>query len=737
MQRLELGPARRDLGRVVALAERSGDAQVKAWGFMAQHNRGYAEFLAGNLPEALRLMDAAAALPVRVSRAVANLDKARVLIEAGMSDVADEALRAAESEFRRARLSAELGETELARAEAAVLVGDLRSARALAASARNRFRRRGDHRWRRVAELALLSADLADRRPAQLLVDPALRLAGEFAAHGLRQQARTAELVACAALGVAGRLEQAEERLGRLGRVPPRDPVATRLQQRLVTADLMVRRGRIRQARAVVRSGVGQLSRHQAQFGSIDLQTGAAIHGRGLVRLDLELALASRSPAALFAAIERGRAVSRRLSPLTPPTDESAPLLTELRSLSEELRAVGDDASSRTEAERLRRRSADLRGQLSAISWRSVGVGAVSRPATVTQVRRAVADLASTLVSYCQLDGRWSAVVAGPDRIRLVDLPGDAGTVELVRRALADLDVLALDAVPDPLRASARGSLRAALDQLDRLLIAPLHLDSERVVVVPTGPTSTLPWGCLPGLRGRGVEVAPTATSWLWGLRVADRGAFGMSAFAGPDLRRADLEVTGISRLWGVGTSAARSYTGAATTRRRLAESLGTDTVVHVAAHGRHLRQSPLFSSLQLSDGPLFAYEIADSRVPGHVVLSACELGQVTTRAGDEALGLARVLLQLGSRCVVAGVARVNDEVAERVMVDYHRRLVAGQGSAAALAAAIATERDPVPFVCFGSSWQHIPDSAEDGPGQHSAARTGPVRTGRVRTGPV
>src|SRR5215203_4663203 len=104
------------------------------------------------------------------------------------------------------------------------------------------------------------------------------------------------------------------------------------------------------------------------------------------------------------------------------------------------------------------------------------------------------------------------------------------------------------------------------------------------------------------------------------------------------------------------------------------------------------------------STGPLFAYEVADKRVAPHVVLSACELGQATTRPGDEALGLTRVLLQLGAQCVVAGVAQVADDLAGRVMADYHRRLATGVDSASALASATASG-PYVPFVCFGSSW--------------------------------
>jgi hypothetical protein len=41
-------------------------------------------------------------------------------------------------------------------------------------------------------------------------------------------------------------------------------------------------------------------------------------------------------------------------------------------------------------------------------------------------------------------------------------------------------------------------------------------------------------------------------------------------------------------------------------------------------------------------------------------------------------------------------------------MAAYHRELARGTGSAEALAAAIAGQDDdtPVPFVCFGASWQ-------------------------------
>ena len=128
--------------------------------------------------------------------------------------------------------------------------------------------------------------------------------------------------------------------------------------------------------------------------------------------------------------------------------------------------------------------------------------------------------------------------------------------------------------------------------------------------------------------------------------------------------------------------------------------------VVHVAAHGTHQQESPLFSSVRLADGPLYAYELDGERgVAACVALSACEAGLSTVRPGDEGLGLTSVLLHLGSRSVLAGVARVGDDVAARVMGVVHRAMSTGTDSADALAVALAEEPEPAPFVTFGATW--------------------------------
>jgi CHAT domain-containing protein len=117
-----------------------------------------------------------------------------------------------------------------------------------------------------------------------------------------------------------------------------------------------------------------------------------------------------------------------------------------------------------------------------------------------------------------------------------------------------------------------------------------------------------------------------------------------------------------------------------------------------------------------MTDGPVFAHEL-DQRghAPQHVVLSACEVGLATIRPGDEALGLASVLLNLGTHSVIAGVARVGDVVAEQTMATYHAKLAAGADSATALADALTgVDSDVVPpFVNFGAAWSAVAGDLE------------------------
>jgi tetratricopeptide (TPR) repeat protein len=691
----ELTGTRRALNRALQHARR---LDRQDWILKVAHNLGYAEFLAGNMPTALALMEEADAGAVQVSRGVALLDRARVLVESGLVREADDTLARAARIFAAERVAQDLAETELERARCALAIGDVAAARRLALRAGDRFRRRGNDAWRRSAELVRLQAELAGRTPAGRLLESAGRMLAETRAAGLRLPARIAALLMCEVYLAAGQVESAAEELDRLGPARRDDPITGRMHWHYVDARVRAAAGDAPAARRRIHSALGELARYQARFGSIDLRTASAVHGRRLAELDITLALRGGRPAAVFAAAERARAVSTRLPPVRPPDDPvAAELLAELRHVLDALRAVEQDQRA---SEPLLRKRRELERQIMARSWTVSGSGMVGKPASLGRVRSVLQDRARTMVMYVQAGGTLSAVVVG-DRVRLVELGPSAPVLELARRVRADLDVVAHPTLPPGIREAAGGSLRRSLRELESVLLAPLGVDGP-LVLVSTGLLGQLPWASLPALRGRSIVVAPSASKWLASTQSVPSATVAVAALAGPDLGRAAVEVDAVGDAW---TDAQVDGTAS---RTALLEAVTSANVLHVAAHGVHQPENPLFSSLRMVDGPVFAHEL-DQRghAPQHVVLSACEVGLATIRPGDEALGLASVLLNLGTRSVIASVARVGDEVAARTMAAYHLRLAKGEDSAAALAAALhEVDADVVPpFVAFGAAW--------------------------------
>jgi CHAT domain-containing protein len=257
--------------------------------------------------------------------------------------------------------------------------------------------------------------------------------------------------------------------------------------------------------------------------------------------------------------------------------------------------------------------------------------------------------------------------------------------------------------LPVPLREAVRRSLDLALSRLDAQLLAPLRVGGRRLVASCSGDLLFLPWGLLPSRLGVPTVLTPSAASWLQGRERARAPGPVVAAVAGPDLRLARSEAEAVAGVW-PGSSL---YVGDAATSAAACEALVGSDLVHVAAHGHHRQDSPLFSCVRLAGGPLYAYEIdPGAGLASCVVLSACEAGLATVRPGDESLGLSNVLVQLGAACVVAAVARVNDEVSAGFMRGVHEAMALGVDSATAVATATraTAESDAPPaYVCFGS----------------------------------
>jgi CHAT domain-containing protein len=173
---------------------------------------------------------------------------------------------------------------------------------------------------------------------------------------------------------------------------------------------------------------------------------------------------------------------------------------------------------------------------------------------------------------------------------------------------------------------------------------------------------------------------------------------------AGPDVARAVEEVHNAGKAW----RKARVLTGPAATASEVSRVAAEVDLLHVAAHGRHSADSPLFSGLKLVDGTWHGYDIDQlPHVPQLVVLSACELGRSAVRWGAETLGATVAWQHAGSACVIASPTRVGDDVACEVLTATHSALAAGHSPSDALASARASAgaEAVVPFTCFGAGW--------------------------------
>ena len=297
-------------------------------------------------------------------------------------------------------------------------------------------------------------------------------------------------------------------------------------------------------------------------------------------------------------------------------------------------------------------------------------------------------------------DGNLSALTIANGNLVLHELgPVDAtGELGWLRFALARLGRGGNSA---PQRTALLGNAHSAAAVLDAALVAPLlpALGDAPLVLVPTGSLHAIPWAALPSLRGRPLVVAPSLSVWL---RLDERQRSRRRKavlIAGPRLRHAATEVRNVASIYRNPTV----LQGKAATAKAALAALDGAALAHIACHGHFRADSPLFSSLELADGLLNVYELQNLRhAPDVVVLSACDLATSDLHPGDELLGVAAALLAMGTRTIVASVVPVPDAAVKRLMLAFHRNLLAGHAPAAALARA-QSRASVAGFVCLGS----------------------------------
>jgi hypothetical protein len=655
----------------------------------------------GDLPDGLARLDRVdpASIPP-AQRADLEMLRARALAAAHLTGEALAALSAAQAIWTRWQVAEPEGRLEAVRLT--LLAGDPRDAQRLAGSASTWFARHDSPIYRARADGLRLAAELASGAVRASVLASARRAAATLAEAGWREESQRIRVAVARGECGRGRLKAARGELAACGPLRRHGPVADRIEAWHVEALLRRAAGDPAGAARAVRAGLDLLDRHRAALGASDLRASVSAIGVTLAQLGLRTALEGGRPEALLGWSERTRANALRLDPVAAPDDP------ELRERQRELRTVAGELRTATGGGHAVQSLVTRQAALETAIRRRVrhesgaGLGPAAPPG-----RRALTTALGQrgLLELIELDGQLSALTLAGGRLVHHPLgPTEPVTEQLewLRFALSRLARLPRGAVQ---RTALQDGARASAAALDLALLAPLAqaLGDRELVIVPTGSLHALPWAMLPSLRGRPLAVAPSAGSWAalgsGGTRRRDRTVLA----AGPGLRHASAELRAIAALH----PRAVTLRGTAATVPAVLRALDGAAIAHLACHGRFRADSPLFSSLELADGPLNVYELQRlRRAPELIILSACDLALSEHRPGDELLGFAAALLEMGTRAVIASGVAVPDAAVVRLMSRLHELLGSGRSPGTALAIA---QRELAPrtlalggFVCLG-----------------------------------
>lgn len=659
----------------------------------ALHNRGVVAFRSGDLPAALTCMDGAAERFAKVGASFVEerMERCAVLLAAGLPlDALGETTAAIEQLDRAGGSPTERAELLLTAATCALAAGRPDRSRRFAVAAKRLFAGQRRDWWREHARLQELRARVAGGEAGPAVRRQAQRCA--LALDGLSSpDADLAHLLAGHLALTQGRPADAERHLASAARGRYRGPAVARTVGWLAEALRAEAVGDGRRLLHACRRGLRVLDEHRDTLGSSELRAQVTLHGSVLAQLAQRQALRHGTARLLLVWSERWRGSALAVPPVLAPDDAALRAdLAAVREITSRLDRGGGPATLRREQLRLER---SIRSR----ALRTPGAGtSTTRPFDV----RALLDELGTdrLLQLVDVDGRLHVLVCGGGQVRRYT----AGrTVDAAREV--DLARSGLKRILRRPSGGAMDLLHAAAPLLSAALLGDArgHLGDGAVVVVPPGILHAAPWAMLPELRDRVVSVAPSASAWLRARHAPPAPSTRVVLVRGPDLDAG--EIPELARRY---PDATVLGDGTATAARVLDALDGAD-LAHVAAHGTFRADSPLFSSLQLDDGPLTVHDLEHlGRAPRRLVLPSCDSGLLVPAGADELLGLTASLLPLGTAGVIAGVVPIADGATAPLMTALHRHLAEGTTLAEALhRARPAPDAEP---TALATSWSFI-----------------------------
>ena len=692
----------RDLTRAERLASDQG---FEALYHRALCNIGFAALRAGDLPRALRVLDEARVVGEQIGRPVESVlsDRADALLSAGLAEDARQyAEKAAEGHAQKGFVL-NAAEARLSAANAALAAGDAVAAATYAHAARVAFTRQRRPNWAASARSVEHAARFAaGERTARILRD-LVRNSAQLEQSGWLVTPQESKLLAARTALAIGHENEAAQLFTQVASVRNSGPARLRVVGWEAEAALRESRGDKAAAGRAVDHGLRVAADYVATLGATDLRAGAALLGATLAETGLRLAMSGGSARQVLVRAEQWRAATLRLRPVRPPAGAAfAERLGRLRAV---MMQINDEALAGKNVRGLQATRMRLEQEVKELAQHAPGGEYAPQPRLdLNALSGQLGERA--LVEYVRVEDTLHAVSLVDGRAKHHHLGSYKAVLSEFESLRFSLGRMARRYGSPAVQQAANAAYEYARDKLDDALVRPMakQFGDRPLVLVPTGSLHALAWPILPSLTGRRVTVSPSARSWLTAAeRQADaHGAFGEQVVLahGPGLPHAEAEIGELAKRYPL----AKPLIGSDATARAVAEALDGAQLAHIAAHGRFRSDNPLFSCLELADGPLTVYDLEGMRhAPAMLVLSACDTALSGIRPGDELMGLASAVFALGTRTLIASVAPVNDAETRALMNVFHAALCAGLSPANALVSAQQAVPEARGFVCFGA----------------------------------